>query len=341
MDSAHLCSEMNKPLVLLTGADGVLGNHISRELLSQGYQVRAVFEPGKTGALYSELPEIDCREGNILEPQTMIRLAQGCDYIIHAAANTSINPARNEMVRQVNIQGTQNLITAGQENKIKRLVFVGTANSFAPGTKSDPGDESGPYTGSHYGTDYMDSKYEAYKMVKAAVSEGFIEAVTVHPTFMIGPYDTKPSSGAMLIAVYQGKVPGYTKGGRNYIYVKDAATGVVNALKHGASGNSYILGHENLSYREAFKMMAEEMGVKVPKLYIPPFLTLLYGRLGDLLSGFTGKPATVSYPMARISCDEHYYSASNAIRDLDLPQTPLRSVIKESFDWIKQYHQIS
>lgn len=332
---------MNKPLVLLTGADGVLGNHISRELLSQGYQVRAVFEPGKIGILYKELPEVECVEGNILDLDILKSLVSGCDYIIHAAANTSVNPARQSIVRRVNIEGTSNVLQAGIASGVKRLIFVGTANSFAPGSKSAPGDESGSFVGHRYGTDYMDSKYEAYKLVKSAVIEGKLDAVTVHPTFMIGPYDTKPSSGAMLIALYRGKVPGYTKGGRNYIYVGDAAIGVVNAIKRGTSGCSYILGHENLSYKEAFKMMAEEMGVKVPKIYIPPFLTLIYGRIGDIIANITGKPATVSYPMARISCDEHYYSAARAVSELGLPQTPVRSVIKDSFDWIKRFHQIS
>ncbi|MBI3232824.1 MAG: NAD-dependent epimerase/dehydratase family protein [Bacteroidetes bacterium] len=215
---------------------------------------------------------------------------------------------------------------------------MGTANSFGPGTKEHPGVETNAYSGDQYQTDYMDSKYEAYLAVKKAVKDKGLNAITVHPTFMIGPYDTKPSSGAMILAVYNGKVPGYTKGGRNYIYVKDVAEAAVNGLTMGQSGESYILGNENLSYKEAFSTIAKAVGVKAPSRYFPPALVLTYGKIGDWIYALTKILPTVSYPMARISCDEHYYSSAKAVKELNLKQTPIASILPQAFEWLKKFH---
>lgn len=338
----HLCRQYSKKYTLkkvfLTGADGLLGNNLARELVKQNYMVKALFEKGKQPTTFSEMPEIELVYGNILDKAEITDLMKGCQMVIHAAANTNINPARGEMIRKVNIDGTQNIIDAALENNIEKLVFVGTANSFSPGSKTNPGVETNAYTGYTYQTDYMDSKYEAFILVKNAVKEKGLKAITVHPTFMIGPYDTKPSSGAMILAIYNESVPGYTKGGRNYIYVKDVATAAVNGLTMGTVGESYILGNENLNYKEAFSLIAECIGAKPPKIFFPTPITLAYGIISDWIYKLTGKVATVSYPMARISCDEHYYSSAKAVRELNLPLTPIKSVIPEAFNWLKSFH---
>ena len=66
----------------------------------------------------------------------------------------------------------------------------------------------------------------------------------LNPTFMLGSYDSGPSSGAMLVALYHRKVPGYTGGGKNYICAKDVAVTLANALTKGRIGECYILGNE-------------------------------------------------------------------------------------------------
>lgn len=339
---AHLCAyKMNVSTdnkVFLTGADGLLGNNITRQLLKNGYQVKALFEKGKLAPTYDELPQVEQVFGSILDADEMVHLMSDCNYVIHAAANTTINPARSKMIVKVNVDGTANIIRAAIKNKITRLVFVGTANSFSPGSKAFPGDETNSYSGNQYQTDYMDSKYDAYLLVKKAFNNHLINGITVHPTFMIGPYDTRPSSGAMILAIYNKKVPGYTKGGRNYIYVKDVATAIVNGLTMGKSGESYILGNENLNYKEGFNMIAHAIGVKSPSIYFPPFITLIYGKIGDFIFRLFGKLPSVSYPMAQISCDDHYYSAEKAIRELQLPQTAVASIISEAFEWLKKNH---
>lgn len=320
--------------VLITGADGMLGSNLTRELLSRGHQIRAFLLPNSPATSLDGL-DIERVEGNILQVDDLVQAVESCDAIIHAAANTNIWPDRSEIVRKVNIDGTKNIITAAKSANVQRLVYVGTANSFGFGSKDSPGDETRPYGSAKYGLDYMDSKREAQLILLEEVKNSGLPAVVVNPTFMFGPYDSKPGAGAMILAVYHQKVPGYAQGGRNFIYVKDVAIAIANALTKGKIGECYIAGNQNLNYKEAFGTIADVVGVKPPSLAIPPFATKLYGRIGSLTGKLFGKQPNVSYPMALISSDEHFFSAAKAVRELDMPQTDIKIAIKECFDWLK------
>jgi dihydroflavonol-4-reductase len=321
---------------LLTGADGFLGINTIHELINRTYTVRAFLEPQRHIPYIANLKIEKCY-GNILNYSETANALQGCDAVIHTAACTDIWPAKSEKVRNVNITGTKNIISAAIETKIKRLVYIGTANTFSYGTKEKPGNESGNnYMTVNYGIDYISSKSLAHKMILDAVKQKRLPAVIVNPTYMLGPYDSKPGPGAMIRAVYKKKIPGYTMGGRNFIYVRDAACGIANALTLGRIGESYILGNENLTYQEIFNKIANVAKVNPPRIRIPDFLIKVYGLLGSIKGFLTGIQPTVSYPMACISCDRHFYSSDKAVKELQLPQTNIDIAIHESFLWLKE-----
>ena len=320
--------------ILLTGADGFLGNNLTRELLKRGYYVRAFIQPGRNSDLLKDL-DVDKHEGDLLNPTDLEHAIQSCDYLIHAAASTSLWPDRSEIVRKVNIDGTRNAIQAAIGSSIRKMIYVGTANSFGFGSKKEPGTERNSYTAGKYHLDYTDSKYEAHQLVLEAVHKHNLPAVIVNPTFMFGPYDSKPGTGQMIQAIYKQKVPGYTRGGRNYVCVKDVAIGIANALDKGMVGESYILGNQNLSYKEAFELIATIIDKRPPGIAIPCWTSVIFGAIGSFGGKIFGKQPRVSYPMALMSCDEHYFSAEKARNLLDLPQTSIEVGIKDSYDWLK------
>jgi len=321
--------------ILVTGADGLLGSNLVRELLSRRHEIRAFVQPGRQQVTLEGLA-IEKFAGNLLSTEEVVQSAEGCDAIIHCAASTAVWPIRSEIINKVNIDGTKNIIQAVYKNKVQRLIYVGTANSFGFGSKDQPGIEGNPYKSATYGLDYMDSKYKAMQVVLEEVKKNSLPAVVVNPTFMFGPYDSTPSSGAMIVALYKGKVPGYTSGGRNYLCAKDAAVAIANALTQGRVGECYILGNENLSYKEIFTKISSTIGVKPPSLSIPSVFAKLYGHIGSLIGTITGKAPAVSYPLSRIASDEHYYSPVKARKELGLPQTPVETGIRESFEWLKE-----
>lgn len=319
--------------ILLTGANGLLGSNLVRELLKRGHRVRAFIFPGEKTPTLAGLP-IEKVEGNILHYEDLKWASYGVDAIFHLAANTSYWPSRDSNVRTVNVEGTRNVLKLCKAIRIKRLVYVGTANTFSFGSITNPGKEDTKYLGHKYGMDYMDSKYNAHLLVMAAVEDG-VPAVIVNPTFMLGAYDSKPSSGTMLMAIHSKKVLGYTSGGRNFIYVNDAAVGIANALSKGRIGESYIIGNQNLTYKLAFAKMARVAQVAPPRLPFPKWAVWLYGVIGTFQGWLTNKKPTVTLPMAKISCDGHYFSAEKAVRELGLPQTPIEVGIRESLEWLK------
>jgi len=330
--------------VLVTGANGFLGRHIVQELLRRNYRVRALVRPGPPAA-GSPLPPlrtlpIECREGDISQPQTLAGAAEGCAAIIHAAALARVNPARDPAVWAVNEAGTAAVLALARRAGVERFVYVGTANVFGFGSKQQPGDETRPFAGQRYGLDYIDSKRAATDLVLQAVAEWQLPAVLVHPTFMLGPSDAKPTSNALLLELYRGQLPGYPAGGKNYVHVADVAAATVNALTRGRVGESYILGHENLSYREAFGLMAKVMGVRVPRWPVPPALARLYGAACDWQARLSGRPARLNSGMVAVANDGHYFSAQKAVAALALPQTPVSQAIQEAFGWFRAHQYV-
>lgn len=321
--------------VLVTGADGFLGNNIVRELLARAYDVRAFVQYNSPVKTLDEL-NIERFEGNILNSNEVNQAALGCDYIIHAAANTSIWPQRSEIITQVNYEGTLHIINAAKRVNVKRLVAIGTATSFGNGTLENPGDEKSVFTADKYGLDYIDSKLAAQNAILNAVENDGLDALVLNPTFMLGPYDTKPSSGALLLALYHKEVPGYTSGGKNFVHVKDVAATACNALTMGRKGECYLMANENLSYQEFNNLVAQTVDLTPPKLFIPSPFILLYGFLSQLWANLTNTTPKVSLAVARLSLIHNYFTSAKAVEELNMPQTPIKQAVVEALEWFKQ-----
>lgn len=198
--------------VLVTGADGMLGSHLVRQLLERNVAVRAFVQPGRqTGTL--EGLEIEKVPGYLLEAKQLQGALAGCDGVIHAAASTQIWPARDEHIWRVNFDAVRILAEAVLDLGIPHYVHVGTATSFSPGPKERPGTEEGPYMDGKYGLDYQDSKYAAQQLLLEMFRERELPVKIVNPSFMFGAYDSKPGAGQMILSVYSGRTPGYTSGG--------------------------------------------------------------------------------------------------------------------------------
>ena len=321
--------------VLVTGANGFLGRHLVAELRRRGQPVRALLRLGTPPPFDAADAGITYHLADLTDPATLAGAAEGCAAIIHAAALASVNPARDPAIWATNLVGTEAVLREARRAGVGRLVYVGTANVFGFGTKEKPGDETSPYAGRRYGLDYMDSKRAATDLVLRAVAHEQLPAVLVHPTFMLGPDDAKPTSNALLLELYHGRLPGYPPGGKNYVHVRDVATATVNALAMGRVGESYILGNENLSYREAFARLARVLGMAAPRWPIPAGLAVAYGRCSELLGSWRGRPARLNAAMAAVANDGHYFSAAKARAELALPQTSIDQATAEALAWFQ------
>ncbi len=321
-------------MILVTGANGFLGRNLIDELSSRKYRIRAFVGPGNTEiSLDDKVAEV--RHGNILDKEALHEAAEDCDAIIHAAAVTSIWPPRNELQRQININGTTNIMEAARKAKVKRVVYVGSATSFGYGSKELPGDETQAYKGGSYKLDYFDSKYKAQSLVLQAVQRGDVPAVVVNPTYMFGPYDAKPGSGTLILGTYHQKLPSGGPGGRNYVSVKDVAVGITNALEMGTIGECYILGNENLSYSELFEKISSVIGKPASKVTYPVWLGKIAGLAGSIYGRVFKVMPPLTLVLVKLALSEHYYTARKAVQALQLPQTPVEAAIDEAFGWFR------
>jgi len=322
--------------VLITGGEGLLGNNLCRELLKRRIDV-GVF------LLNKDLPTIGLDGlplqrfyGNIVDEQSVRCAIEGFDVVIHLAASTQVNPPKDKKITEINVQGTKNVIQACLDFKVKRLIHVGTANSFGPGTEEKPGTEENEYTGHTYGIDYFDSKFMAQELVLNAVKNQSLDAIVVNPTFMIGPFDTKPSSGALLLSLHKKQIPFCTSGSKTYIAVKDACIAICNSIEMGERGQCYILGNEHYTYQAFFQLVSSSLGFSTPRIVFPNLLIRSYGRFNSFISKITKKTPVLSKEVARLACENHCYSGEKARRELKMPHTPLSVAIKECYQWFEE-----
>lgn len=320
--------------VLVTGADGFLGSNLVRELLLRGYDVTALLEPDRNTGTLDGLEIRSCRP-NLFDVASMAGAMAECDSCVHAAASTAVWPEVSETQHQVNVEGTRTVLAAAERAGLKRIVHVGTANSFQPGTEEAPGTEAGEYTGGKYGLGYMDSKFEAHRIVKHAAQDRGVPVVEVNPTFMFGPFDSGPGPGRVILSILKRQLRVVPPGGRNYVSVKDVARGIVSALERGAVGESYILGNENLTYRAVFQRIAAVLGVPAPSFAVPSWAVKSFGFLGSITGRATGSEPFVSLPVAKISCDYHYYSAAKAASALGFVTSPIEQAVGDAVAWFE------
>lgn len=319
---------------LITGASGLLGNHLTRELLSRGHQLRVMIENENAAQGLEELgvERIVC---DIRDPLQVKGCASGMDVVIHAAASTTVWPNHSDKVYEVNVRGTENLIEESLQSAVKRFIFVGSACAFGWGNRQSPGTEHTNYGRFNYQIDYYETKLMAQLAVLKAVRERGLPAVVVNPTFMVGPHDYKLNAARLIHSIIHRKVPGFPPGGRNFVFAKDVAVAICNAIEMGSIGECYILGNENMSYRDFFKTVGEVSGRRVPSLQVPAILVLLVGMFQSVIASLSGHPPQISFQMARGSCRHAFYSSEKARKHLNLPCTPISGAIRETIEWLK------
>jgi dihydroflavonol-4-reductase len=326
--------------VLLTGPDGMLGSNICRELIEQGYAVRALCLPGSSQRNIRGLP-VEYVSGNILDQDKLERAIRGCQVVVHCAAKVSVWPRRDPVINLVNIDGTRNVMQAAEKTGVQKMIHIGSASSFGFGTREYPGDENNPYNGWTYGMDYLDSKYFAQKLLLEQHKQNGFPVVIINPTYMIGPYDSAPSSGKVLICLHNGSMKYFGKGGKNFVCSTDVARAAVNAIRKGRYGECYIAGNQNLSYGEFFSRASAIIGLERELQKAPRMLVLGAGLVSSITARIGGVPPEFSYGMARISQTEQYFSAAKARLELDMPQTPIEEGIRQCFQWFRENQYIA
>lgn len=320
--------------VLVTGANGFLSGHIIRELLKRGHSVRAMMRAGAKAPALKGL-DIDLFYGKITNETDIENAVDGCEIVIHAAADTSQSHRKAEDYFPVNVQATANIIEAMTRSGCKRLIFVSSANTMGFGTIENPGNESTPASPLVLKSGYAKSKFMAQKLVLEAVKNQDLDAVVVNPTFMVGPFDYNPHSGRIFKMILNKKLAFYPPGGKNFVDVRDAASGIVNAITDGKSGECYLIAGENLSFHDFFqkiKQLTKQSSKLVP---IPVLLLKLAGIFGSICQYF-GINAELTFTNACMLSANNYFDNNKAVRYLGLSCSGMDKTITDYLKWLNE-----
>ncbi|TCO10777.1 NAD-dependent epimerase/dehydratase family protein [Natronoflexus pectinivorans] len=315
--------------ILVTGANGLLATNIIKLLIEKGYSVIGLLRRAESYVGMTD-EKLTLVEGEFTNTSTLNRILPQCDAVIHAAALTSQGMPSFQPYYEINVKATENLVKASILHQVKKFIYVSTANVFGYGTKTSPGNENRPLQHPFTQSNYAKSKAESEKQIQKY--SGGIDIVIVNPTFMLGAYDGKPSSGRIILMALRKKIIFYPPGGKNFIHVEDAAEGVIKAMTGGKPRENYLLAGENLSYFEFFQKLKNITGQKSILVKIPSSLLKAAGYAGLLLQK-CGVVADLNLVNAKILSIENYYSNDKAEKNLGLKVRPIEMAINDSINW--------
>jgi len=319
--------------VLVTGANGLLGHHVVMELLKQHHAVQIIVRSKNN--LHFDLKRVTIFEGNFTDYTFLLQAARGCDAIIHIAAVTATNLLKLEDYRDVNVLGVGQVIKVADELSINKIVYISSSNTIGYGNKQLVAVERFSIQYPFSESFYAQSKVEAEQLMIEASGKPRRHVIIINPAFMIGAYDTKPSSGKLLLMGYRKGLLFVPKGGKSFVPVRDVAVAVCNALKVGHNGDRYLASGINLSFKEYYTLQKKVGGYSQVIFELPDFLLLAIGLTGDLIREFGIKTDLCSMNLKQLIIRE-YYNNRKAQDELNLPQTNLEVAVKEAIDWFKK-----
>ncbi|MFU1855613.1 NAD-dependent epimerase/dehydratase family protein [Sphingobacterium sp. NGMCC 1.201703] len=327
----------NKNLVLVSGANGHLGNNLVRLLIKKGFRVRASVRSIKNKECFKDL---DCEvvHADITDKTSFLKALQGVEtfYAVGAAFKLwAKNP--KEEIYDVNMDGTRNTIEAGAEAGVKRIVYV--SSIAALDYTCLPTKESNGYNPDRRDM-YYNSKNDGEKLAFQLAKELGIELVSVMPGAMIGSEAFLPLnvSFGVLKMILKKEIPVDTKITLNWVDVKDVAEGCYLAAERGRSGERYILANEKcMTITDTTKLAQKlypELKLKIPSS-VPKFLLYAIAGLMEFSTKLSGKPPVLSKKeIAMFSGLQQDFDISKSKKELGFnPKKPVQTV-KEALDYL-------
>ena len=321
--------------IFVTGGTGLLGNNVLRQLEAAGHEtvalVRQIPEPKIFEGLASRLVQ-----GDLFSEDTIDRAVADCDAVVHSAALIHLGWKQLAESMRINRDGTRSIVDACIKHD-RKMVHVGTVDCLAVGSKQAPSNESTPITSSTQNVpcSYVVSKTASVKEVLDGVSRG-LRATIVHPGFMLGPWDWKPSSGRMIVEVSKAWRPFAPRGGASVCDVRDVAAAVISAIEHPSNdGRQYILGGHNMTYFQLWKEITRRTSTRGPITPTGPIALWIAGIFGDLKTRITRHESDINSAAIRMSSLYHWYDSSRAKAELGYQIRDLGETLDDAVDWLR------
>ncbi|MBI4304222.1 MAG: NAD-dependent epimerase/dehydratase family protein [Chloroflexi bacterium] len=320
---------------LVTGATGFIGGNLVRELLKQGYQVKALVRKGSNQKNIEGL-NLEIVFGDLRDRASLDSALAGCDVLFHVAASYTFWAPDPRVVYETNVKGTENILTAARDRGIKKVVYTSTESTVGI-DGCGPGTEEKERELSSIAGDYKKSKLLAERLALKMCREG-LPLTIVNPTMPVGAWDIKPTpTGQVIVNFLNRRMPACVNTGLNVVDVEDVARGHILAFEKGRVGERYLLGNQNLTLREIFGILERLTGIKAPSRNIPFWLAMGAAYTNEFVAGkVMGRCPSI--PVAAVKTAHHFrhFDCSKAVRELGLPQTPVEEAFDKAVTWFRQ-----
>ena len=325
-------------LYIVTGAAGFLGSTIVRQLVEKNKRVRAFVLPNDKSVEY--LPSnIEIVKGDLLDIDSLENLFKDSNkyitYVMHIASIVTVDPEYSQLVMDVNVKGTKNIIDMSIKYNIKRLLYCSSTGAI-PELKKGKISETESFDENKVLGCYSKSKALATKLVLSYKDS--LDVVVVHPSGILGPNDyAKGETTRVLIDIINGKMKAGINGSFNLCDVRDLANGAILALKNGKRGECYILANDMVSFKKFAKMISKEAkNNKKVKLFLPIWLSNIIAKKMEKKAKKNGtKPLMTTFSVYNLARNNDF-SSEKAKKELGYETRSYEITIKDEVKWLKE-----
>lgn len=317
--------------IFITGATGFIGTQVLNRLSQTEHELFCLVR--KTSPARDKVASSGAHiiEGDVLDKASILRGMKGCDWVMHLAGQYSFWEPHNKLYREINIDGTRNVMECALETGVKKVVHVSTAVTFGKPSDDPFTEKSEP--GPVRFSEYARTKYEGDQVVWSLFKNKGLPVVVIYPCSVCGAGDPKPS-GQYVSDLLHKRLPATVldNGAITFVHVKDVAEAIVRAAeKPDNIGEKYLIGKEPVSFREVNKMVSEISGVSLPKLHMPDFMAITSAHMLTGISNLIKKKPLwgMSVDQIRTMKEGFRVDGSKAERELGITYTPFRIALEE------------
>ena len=323
-------------IAAVTGASGHIGNNLCRELLKQGYKVKALVREDLRAL---QGLDIEFIKAEVSDKKSLRELVKNSDVVFHLAAVISINGSEKDYIHKINVGGTRNVVEICLEQKKIRFIHFSSIHALNQYPLNKPFTEKNPLVGNESYI-YDKTKAEAERIVLSAVNKG-LDAVILNPTSVIGINDFKPSLlGQAVIKIAKGKLPALIPGGFDWVDVRDVVKGAISAFKTGKTGERYLLSGNWKSFECLAKEINKHTGRKNP-IKISSFIAKIGLPFIYMYSKLTGEiPLYTNESLHILKYSNKDISSQKAENELGYTARPFSETIKDTLEGFKQNNKI-
>jgi len=317
--------------LFVTGATGFVGAHVAQMAESQGAELRLLTRA--TSNLKNLPVGADVVVGDLREPAKFASALQGCDALIHVAADYRLwVPDPTEMYK-ANVEGTRELLRLAREAGVRRVVY--TSSVATMGFHGDAiVDEETPVSEAAMIGHYKRSKWLAEQVTMEAARAGQ-EVIVLNPTTPIGSMDAKPTpTGRIVVDFLNRNFPAYVETGLNLVDVDEVARMHLVALERGRPGERYILGGENLTLKQILDRLAAITGLPSPTMKVPHAVAMAFAFFDETLTGkLRGKEPRATVEAVRMGKKMMFASSAKAEGELGLRVMSVEPALRAAVEW--------